>query len=94
MDGGAVGKGIRKRNAEFHDIHAGFFEGGDESGGGLEVGVSGGDVGDEAGFFGGAEGLEFFVDAVHGLDGFSRPRVIQMPSRAMSAGVTPLKRAA
>ena len=66
LDGGPVGEGVGKRDAEFENVGAGFFEGGGELDGGFERGVAGGDVGDEAGLAGGAEGLEFLVDAVHG----------------------------
>ena len=49
-DDGAVGDGIGERHAEFDDVGAAAFEGGNEGDGGVERGIAGGDVGDEGGF--------------------------------------------
>ena len=97
LNGRSIRQRIRKGNAQLDNIHPRLLESRNKGRGGFQIGIPRRDVGDEATLSGGAEGFKFRVDAVgrcHVMGAFSEPRVIHTPSRAISAGVTPLRRAA
>ena len=60
----AVGEGIGERNAEFNDIGPGAFEGPDQLGRFLGVGIARRDVGDEGLLAARFQLAEFAVDAI------------------------------
>ena len=63
----AVGQGIGKGNAEFDQVGASFCQGGDQSGGRLEVGIAGHKIGDEGFSLLFFEAGKEFVDPVGGV---------------------------
>ena len=65
----AIGEGIGEGDAEFDEVGAGGDEGGDELGGGVEIGITCDEVGDEGFAFLLAESDKELVDAVGGGHG-------------------------
>jgi len=63
LDGGAVGEGVAERYAELDDVGTGFGEREDEFQRGIEQGIAGRDIGNDAEFAGGAQFGETFGDA-------------------------------
>jgi len=63
----AVGQRIGKGNAEFDQVGTSFCQGGDQSGGGVEVGIAGYEIGDEGFSLLFFEAGKEFVDPVRGV---------------------------